>query len=359
MSTTFDIYGAFRGRGLKGKGPAALLLAGALLAGPAVLVAEEGAGSGEEVSEQQVTRGQRIWQRISERHDQNQDGQVTADEVPADRFSRMDRNGDGVVTAADFEDFEGRAGRKGRQGPGHRGKGMAKVVAAADADQDGKVTQAEWSTFVGGIDADGDGLLTEDELTAHREAHRKAMGKERPEGLERQHARRHTRVFMDTDEDGQLETEDLLAVFSKLDRNGDGELSEADRPVRHGKRARHRFRGHRIAGHLMRQADINADEQLTQSEWTGYLATLDSNTDGLLSREELDAARPEDAPERPNHADRGEPKPLEVARLTEMFTRRDADANGVIEGDEWSRRGPRGHRGHRGRGPVGDEGSSL
>ena len=353
MSNKFDIHSIAKGRGL-----ATLMLTGALLAGPTVLLADDaGEPAGErQVSEEQVNRGQRIWERISQRYDQNQDGQVTADEVAADRFSRMDRNGDGVVTEADFEDFEGRFGRKGRRGPGHRG--MAKIAVAADADRDGKVTQAEWSTFVGGIDADGDGLLTEEELTAHREAHRKAKGIESSEGLGKEQ-RRHKRVFMDTDEDGQLETEDLIAVFSKLDRNGDGELSEADRPVRDGKRARHRFRGHRIAGHLMRQADINADEQLSQAEWTGYLATLDSNTDGLLSREELDAARPEDAPERPNHADRGEPKPLEVARLTEMFTRRDADGNGVIEGDEWNRRGPRGHRGSRGRAPVGEQGASL
>ncbi len=333
-------------RNFTSHGLASLMLAGALLAGPAVMLAGDTSADGEGDS-----RGQRVWERISQRHDQNNDGQVTADEVPADRFSRMDRNGDGVVTAADFEDLEGRIGRQGRRG--HRGPDrMAGIAAAADADKSGTVTQAEWAEFVGGIDTNTDGLVSEEELKAHREAHQKAMGFERPEGHEggKHHARHRKMGFMDTDGDGVLETEDLNAAFTKLDRNGDGELSEADRPKRGDrdrKRARGHFRGHRISGHLMRQADLNGDEQLTQSEWTGYLATLDSNTDGLLSREELEAARPADAAQHPEHVAGAEPKPLEVARLTELFSRRDADANGVIEGDEWHRRrGPRGERRH-------------
>jgi len=333
---------------LRGHRTSLLVLASTLLMTPAF--AQTGDGS----VETETSHSQRVWERLSQKFDQNQDGQITADEVPeAERFARMDRNGDQVVTEADFEGIEhGPRGRRGHRG--QRGPGLHMMIGAADANQDGQVAADEWNVFVGSIDADGDGLLTETELTAHREAHHKALGLEKTEGVGHREGRRHhpkAKAFMDSDGDGQLETEDLTAAFSKMDRNGDGFLSEADRPSRgqgkaRGERKRGR-RGPRIAGHLMHQADINQDQQLTQAEWTGYLATLDSNTDGLLSRDELAATRPADAPEPPRHAEGFEPPALEVSRLTEGFARRDADSNGIIEGDEWQRRGHRGERGER------------
>ena len=72
-------------------------------------------------------------------------------------------------------------------------------------------------------------------------------------------------------------------------------------------------RGKHIAGHLMRQADINQDEQLTRDEWTGFLATVDSDTDGQLSFSELQAVRPEDAPERPERFEGQEPPAIDVS----------------------------------------------
>lgn len=305
---------------------ASLLVASALLTAPVCFAAGDEAASADE------TRGPRIWERVSERFDADKNGEVSAEEIgDATRFAHMDRNGDQVITSADFEGLPER-GMRGRRGP--RGGGLQLAMQAADTDQDGKIAVAEWSAFVAQIDADGDGILSEEERSAFRQEQQKAAGVEGAEG----HGRGgHMSKMMDTDGDGEVQVQEVAGVFTKLDRNGDGFLSSEDRPERRGFRGR----GHgarRIGGHLMKLADINQDQQLTREEWDGYLATLDSNTDGLLSRDELSATRPADAPE-PREIEGQERPALEVSRLSEAFSRRDQNGDGVIAEDEWARRG--------------------
>jgi hypothetical protein len=117
-------------------------------------------------------------------------------------------------------------GRHGMMGGG-MGPGAAIDFAAADADKDGKLTEAEltaWrATVTAGIDADKDGKLSADEiaqaevkaLTARIEDHAKEMV-----------------TRLDTDGDGLLSAAELLARpmagpdFQHLDRNGDGAVTE-------------------------------------------------------------------------------------------------------------------------------------
>jgi len=92
--------------------------------------------------------------------DADQDGQITKAEMAAHRaamFEKIDKNGDGVLTAEDHEGSKGPMGKRG---------------ARLDADQDGKVTKAE---FLAGsdelferLDANGDNVISKDELSARR-----------------------------------------------------------------------------------------------------------------------------------------------------------------------------------------------
>lgn len=97
--------------------------------------------------------------------DTDQDGQITKAEMQAQRaamFDKIDTDGDGVLTEADHD---------GRKGP------MGKRGVRWDVDEDGKVTKAE---FVAGadrvferLDANGDNVIAEDELSARRAGPRK------------------------------------------------------------------------------------------------------------------------------------------------------------------------------------------
>lgn len=151
-----------------------------------------------------------VWKLLAERHDRNHDGVVEASEYSRgeDRFARLDRNGDGRLTADDF-----RAGAR-RTRPGRRmpvealmGQFLRRYV---DDDEDGRVTLQEWRLFVSDADADADGVVTADELLCN--------------GVTR-------RTFatllatLDANRDRRLQTEELAAPFARLDRNDDGYVS--------------------------------------------------------------------------------------------------------------------------------------
>lgn len=124
--------------------------------------------------------------------------------------------------------------------------------ARIDADADGKVTQEELRAYrsaaVTGVDQNGDGLISETELTADIAARMTARAAEMA---------RARIAAKDVDGDGQLNVEEALArpmpvaMFGRIDADGDGAISQAEFDAaaeqmkdRHGRRGDGRRRGH-------------------------------------------------------------------------------------------------------------------
>ena len=89
------------------------------------------------------------------------------------RFRAMDRNGDGVVTRAEWQGSDQSFRQQDRNGDGilsgdevrvARGADMVNVFALVDLDGNGKVTAQEWRRAFTQLDVNRDGVLTEDEL---------------------------------------------------------------------------------------------------------------------------------------------------------------------------------------------------
>ena len=157
--------------------------------------------------------------------DTNDDGQITAEEfaaanpdAPADLFTHLDQNEDGVLTPDDRPE--------GRRGPGMD-------IGRCDTDEDGQVTEDEFAAanpdapadLFTHLDQNGDGVLTPDDRPEGRRGPH--MGP--PPGMRE----------ADTNDDGQISAEEFAAanpdapadLFTHLDRNGDGVLTPEDRPA--------------------------------------------------------------------------------------------------------------------------------
>ncbi|MEO7689318.1 MAG: EF-hand domain-containing protein [Sphingomonas sp.] len=185
------------------------------------------------------------------RADTNGDGNISRTEFTAQaeaRFARMDKNGDGFISA---DEMGGRSGR----GPGGG-------LMAADTDQDGKISRAEFvaqsTERFAKLDSNGDGQISGDEMKAMMERMREGgrMGGRRGVGGEAAGAmmppppptppgaeggpmgdhHRHHGVGMlarlDTNQDGKISRGEMRAEadkhFDSLDTNGDGFIDKAE-----------------------------------------------------------------------------------------------------------------------------------
>lgn len=130
--------------------------------------------------------------RVADANGDNTITRAEVDSLQADMFAWMDRNSDGYLDDADSspvrqrlralheaaaEDGEGRGPRRGRGrrgGPrGHGGPGGEGPGRHHDADEDGRISRAEFlggeNRLFGMLDADEDGAITPDELDAAAE----------------------------------------------------------------------------------------------------------------------------------------------------------------------------------------------
>lgn len=161
------------------------------------------------------------WDEFSERHDVNGDGRVSAEELfqTFDMFDRLDADGDGYVTEADFD------ARRGAMV-------LTSLAHRADGDDDGVVTAAEWDDWFAGRDTNGDGVLDADDFEGRRP------------GVRRPHP--GFAEALDADGDGEVTRADLTALAAKFDADGDGALDLDELPdvgPRHGGRFHHRGPG--------------------------------------------------------------------------------------------------------------------
>ncbi|MGF1526454.1 MAG: EF-hand domain-containing protein [Candidatus Competibacterales bacterium] len=99
----------------------------------------------------------------------------------------------------------------------------------------------------------------------------------------------------DLDGNGQVTRQEVIALRHsaavRLDRNGDGRFDEADAPRFGAFKARY----HQVLAQLQRQFDANGDGAVTTAEFINGPTTAfdlaDTNGDGRLTRQEVNAAK--------------------------------------------------------------------
>jgi hypothetical protein len=98
------------------------------------------------------------WEWLARRHGIRADGQIPRKRFkgPAEFFDRLDRDGDGVLTAADF-DWSDRSAML------QRGRLADAVYYRMDTDSNGRITHAEWEAFFHKA-AKGKNYLTPEDL---------------------------------------------------------------------------------------------------------------------------------------------------------------------------------------------------
>ncbi len=175
------------------------------------------------------------------RMDADGDGKVSSAEFVDGHvalFKKVDESGSGAVS---LEEIGSRA--KGMRGFGHGGPGKGgpggpkmnvdKRFAELDKDSDGKVTKAEaeagHKAKFEQIDANKDGVVDAAEIAAHQAANKAGAGRKSPRVLR-----------MDADGDGKVTVAEFGAGhagwFERMDGNGDGAVTleemRAHRPMR-------------------------------------------------------------------------------------------------------------------------------
>lgn len=243
--------------------------------------------------------------------DTNADGKISYEELKAkfpnvtpEKFKARDKNGDGFITPDER--------LLGERGP-HSGAEHAmqtalgtrqpgQIFKQADKDGNGSVTLEELhavaprfpETRFKELDKNGDGAISMDEIPRPR-PQGEAPGLPAKPGMEGVFHR------ADSDHDGKITFEELSAVapkmtkdkFDKLDKNGDGAITSDEAP-------RSNWAGAAPdPAALARKADSNHDGKVTYEELQAVAPNMprerfdqmDTNKDGVLSPEDRVAAQ--------------------------------------------------------------------
>ncbi|MAE77919.1 MAG: hypothetical protein CMJ85_13740 [Planctomycetes bacterium] len=146
----------------------------------------------------------RVWEFLAKKYDKNKDGKIAVAEYDRGeaKFRTYDKDGDGILTKADFEGAGGRGGGRRQMRPEQM---LPRLARRADKDQSGDVTGKEWAAFVE-QHAGGD---LESLFGTGRTAQRMM---------------RMLGSLVDTSDDGEVQKDELAALFAKLDKNKDGSL---------------------------------------------------------------------------------------------------------------------------------------
>jgi Ca2+-binding EF-hand superfamily protein len=158
-----------------------------------------------------------VWEFLEAKYDTDGDGQVNAAEYDrgSETFGRLDRNGDGNVTEADFSPREGR-------GMGMTPERMAPMILVRcfQRDDDPALSRDEFREALAELDTDDDGRLSASEAEPAFTDLRGMIDRDF-----------HAMLLAVADDsgDGELTEFELLLLFDRTDEDNDGSLSSMGR----------------------------------------------------------------------------------------------------------------------------------
>lgn len=237
-------------------------------------------------------------------------GGVTKDEFDArtrERFARLDKNGDGVIDAAELEaafmaGMPGGGAADGKQGP----RPFDRMIRRFDANKDGKATKDEFIAEVKRLfaeaDLNNDGRLADDDLPpmmrgrnalsgggmmmsagmGHRGMGPGGMGG--PMG-----PLMHLIRDADANKDGVITLDEAVAAAEKhiamMDRNKDGAIDSADFAAMRKDMVDYRVK------RFIHQFGADKEGKVTREQFTKKaaerFALMDLDSDGKLARDEM------------------------------------------------------------------------
>jgi hypothetical protein len=185
------------------------------------------------------------------------------------------------------------------------------LARAADADDSGDVTAAEWDAFIASLNPDANGVIDIHTLLAalpvpilQKHGHGDDDGDDEDEDDDDDAGTGgsaggsltdlFTRVF-DLDHDGKVETSDLNAFFAFIDTNGDGDLSAAEIDAAEKELAPPPVLEpdpHKAALLLARAADADKSGDVTATEWADFKTSLHPDANGVIDIDALLEALP-------------------------------------------------------------------
>jgi Ca2+-binding EF-hand superfamily protein len=154
--------------------------------------------------------------------DKNNDGKVTADELPNQQaFERFDKNKDGAITRDEM-------GGAGKPGAGKGGGQFDALVKAADKNGDGKITKAEAgdAAWFSKLDQNKDDVIDAKEIEQLRKAAGAGAAGTKPAAGAQGGQFGELLKKADKNGDGKVTKEEAgdAPWFDKVDKNSDGVL---------------------------------------------------------------------------------------------------------------------------------------
>lgn len=250
----------------------------------------DGRLEGEEMPSRQFGRGGKGGPQMFERFDKDGDGKVSKAEAPpmmSERFDAVDTDKDGFVTSAEARAMHEKRG-------GFMGSRM-------DTDGDGKVSAVEFEeghvAMLRGADKDGDGAVTMDEMKSSPRGMGGPGGKH---GRGGRHGEKAGKRFeeLDADKDGKVTKAEAeagrKARFAQIDTDGNGVLESAELAVHQdAMRGERGGKGGGAKQPRILRMDADNDGKVTMAEFeqkhASWFTEVDADSDGVVTQDEFRA----------------------------------------------------------------------